>query len=140
MQSILAVPLRLGGKIFGVLSCHSPRLRDYSQDDLETLNTLANQAAIAIENARLFEETQQRLAELTFLSQIIAITATENDLTIALSLICEELAHHFNVPEVSFALLNSQLSLAQVIAAYHDADRPEECGRGCLPSTEAEKG
>jgi len=129
MQSILAVPLRLGGKIFGVLSCHSPRLRDYSQDDLETLNTLANQAAIAIENARLFEETQQRLAELTFLSQIIAITATENDLTIALSLICEELAHHFNVPEVSFALLNSQLSLAQVIAAYHDADRPEVLGK-----------
>lgn len=129
LQSVLAVPLILGGKVFGVLSCHSPRVQDYSQDDLETLNTLANQAAIAIENARLFEETQQQLAELTFLSQIIAITATENDLTIALSLICEELAHYLNVPEVTFALLNSQLSLAQVIAAYHDEDRPEVLGK-----------
>ena len=129
MQSILAVPLRLGGRVFGALSCYSPRLRDYSQEDLETLNTLANQAGIAIENARLFDETQQRLAELTFLSQIIAITATENDLTIALSLICKELAHYLDVPEVSFALLNSQLSLAQVIAAYHDADRPEVLGK-----------
>jgi GAF domain-containing protein/signal transduction histidine kinase len=129
LQSVLAVPLILGGRVFGVLSCHSPRVQDYSQDDLETLNTLANQAAIAIENARLFEETQQQLAELTFLSQIIAITATENDLTIALSLICEELAHYLNVPEVSFALLNSQLSLAQVIAAYHDEDRPEVLGK-----------
>ena len=129
VQSLLAVPLRLGGRVFGALSCYSPRLRDYSQEDLETLNTLANQAGIAIENARLFDETQQRLAELTFLSQIIAITATENDLTIALSLICEELAHYLDVPEVSFALLNSQLSLAQVIAAYHDADRPEVLGK-----------
>jgi len=129
LQSILAVPLILGGKVFGVISCQSPRSQDYSQEDLETLNTLANQAAIAIENARLFDETQQRLAELTFLSQIIAITATENDLTIALSLICQEVAHYLEVPEVSFALLNSQLSLAQVIAAYHDEDRPEVLGK-----------
>lgn len=129
VQSVLAVPLRLGGKIFGVLSCHSHRSQEYSQDDLDTLNTLANQAAIAIENARLFEETQQRLAELTFLSQIIAITATENDLTVALSLICDELAHFLQVPEVSFALLNSQLTLAQVIADYHDSDRPEILGK-----------
>lgn len=129
MRSVMAVPLRLGGRIFGVLSCYSPRFREYSQDDLITLGTLANQAGIAIENARLFEETQQRLAELTFLSQIIAITATENDLTIALNLICEELAHYLNVPEVSFALLNSQLSLAQVIAAYHNEGRQEVLGK-----------
>jgi GAF domain-containing protein/CheY-like chemotaxis protein len=129
VQSILAVPLRLAGKTFGVLSCQSTHTRNYSQDNLETLNTLANQAAIAIENARLFEETQLRLAELTFLSQIIAITATENDLTVALSLICEELGHYLDVPEVSFALLNSQLSLAQVIAAYHDEHRQEVIGK-----------
>jgi GAF domain-containing protein/CheY-like chemotaxis protein len=127
--SLLAVPLRLGGKVFGMLSCQSNQPRVYQQDDLETLSTLANQAAIAIENARLFEETQHRLAELTFLSQIIAITATENDLTVALSLICSELANFLQVPEVSFALLNSQLTMAQVIAEYHDVDRPEILGK-----------
>jgi len=127
--SILAVPLRLGGKVFGMLSCQSYRPQEYSEDDLDTLNTLANQAAIAIENARLFEETEHRLAELTFLSQIIAITATENDLTVALSLICSELAKFLQVPEVSFALLNSQLTMAQVIAEYHDAERPEILGK-----------
>ncbi|MFN2263161.1 MAG: GAF domain-containing protein [Anaerolineales bacterium] len=129
LQSILAVPLRVGGKLFGVVSCQSRRLREYSPDDLEILNTLANQAAIAIENARLFEETQQRLAELTLLSQIIAITATENDLTIALGLICQELAQFLEVPEVSFSLLNSELSLAQVIAEYHTPERPDILGK-----------
>jgi GAF domain-containing protein len=129
LQSILAVPIRVGGKLFGVVSCQSRRLREYSPDDLEILNTLANQAAIAIENARLFAETQQRLAELTLLSQIIAITATENDLTIALGLICQELAQFLDVPEVSFSLLNSQLSMAQVIAEYHTPGRPEILGK-----------
>jgi signal transduction histidine kinase/putative methionine-R-sulfoxide reductase with GAF domain len=128
-SSILAVPLRLGGRVFGMLSCQSYRLREYTREDLDALNTLANQASIAIENARLFEETQTRLAELTFLSQIIAITATENDLTVALSLICTELAQFLQVSEVSFALLNSQLTMAQVIAEYHDSDRPEILGK-----------
>jgi GAF domain-containing protein/ActR/RegA family two-component response regulator len=127
-RSVLAVPMRLGGKIFGVLSCQSYRPRVYNEDDLQTLKTLANQAAIAIGNARLFAETQRRLAELTFISQIIAITATENDLTVALNRICSELAHFLQAPEVDFALLNSQLTSAQIIAEYHDPDRPQSLG------------
>jgi len=127
-RSVLAVPMQLGGKIFGVLSCQSYQPRAYSEDDLQTLKTLANQAAIAIANARLFAETQRRLAELTFLSQIISITATENDLTVALNRICYELAHFLQAPEVDFALLNSQLTSAQVIAEYHDPDRPISLG------------
>jgi GAF domain-containing protein/ActR/RegA family two-component response regulator len=128
VRSLLAVPLRLGGKVFGMLSCQSYRPNAYSQDDLQTLITLANQAAVAIDNARLFEETQQRLAEITFLSQIIAITATENDLGVALNQICSELANFFRVPEVGFALLNWELTSAQVIAEYHAPGRPDNLG------------
>jgi GAF domain-containing protein/CheY-like chemotaxis protein len=128
VRSLLAVPLRLGGRVFGMLSCQSYRLRAYNQEDLQTLVTLGNQAAVAIENARLFEETQQRLAEITFLSQIIGITATENDLSVALNQICSELAHFFRVPEVRFSLLNSQLTAAQIIAEYQAAGRPESIG------------
>lgn len=127
-SSILAVPLHLGDIVFGMLSCQSYRSQAYTADDLNTLNTLANQAAIAIENARLFEETQHQLAELTFLSQIIAITATENDLTVALNMVCSELAQFLKASEVSFALLNSQLTMAQVIAEYHDPGRSATLG------------
>ena len=54
-SSILAVPLHLGDIVFGMLSCQSYRSQAYTADDLNTLNTLANQAAIAIENAILFK-------------------------------------------------------------------------------------
>ncbi|HEX9617229.1 MAG TPA: GAF domain-containing protein [Anaerolineales bacterium] len=127
-RSILAVPIHLGDKVVGMLSCQSYQPDVYSKENLQTLGTLANQAAIAIENARLFEETQRSLREITFLSQIIAITATESDLATALQRVCAELANFYHAPEVGFVLFNSQLTSAQVIAEYHEPDRPSSLG------------
>ncbi|RJP54704.1 MAG: GAF domain-containing protein [Anaerolineaceae bacterium] len=61
-SSILAVPMTLGGETIGVLSAQSYQANVYNQDDLQILSTLANQAIVAIQNGRLFAETQ-RLAE-----------------------------------------------------------------------------
>ncbi|MEP6893986.1 MAG: GAF domain-containing protein [Chloroflexota bacterium] len=60
--SILAVPMVLGGKTIGMLSAQSYEPNVYTEDDLQILSTLANQAIVAIQNGRLFNETQ-RLAE-----------------------------------------------------------------------------
>jgi GAF domain-containing protein len=60
--SILAVPMTLGNETVGMLSAQSYQPNVYTQDDLQILSTLANQAIVAIQNGRLFAETQ-RLAE-----------------------------------------------------------------------------
>ena len=60
--SILAVPLMLGTKAIGMLSAQSYEANAYTEEDLQLLSTLANQAVVAIQNGRLFGETQ-RLAE-----------------------------------------------------------------------------
>ncbi len=52
----LAAPLQRGGSTIGVLAIGSATPRTYGVDDLETLSSLANQAAIAIENDRLQRE------------------------------------------------------------------------------------
>ena len=58
-----AFPLRSGDRVIGALDLQS-RLDDAFPDrDLPVFQTLADQLAIAIDNARLFEETQRRLAE-----------------------------------------------------------------------------
>lgn len=62
--SILAVPMVLGGKTIGMLSAQSYELNVYTEDDQQILNTLANQAAVAIQNGRLFDETQRLAQEL----------------------------------------------------------------------------
>jgi PAS domain S-box-containing protein len=61
-RSILAVPVTIGGKVIGMLSAQSYKPNVYTDEDQQILSTLANQAAVAIQNGRLFAETR-RLAE-----------------------------------------------------------------------------
>ena len=58
-QSILVVPLKIGTRVVGVLSAQSYRQDAYTETDLELLELLAANVAIAIENARLFGEVQE---------------------------------------------------------------------------------
>lgn len=62
--SILAVPMTLGGRTIGMLSAQSYQPNVYGEDDLQILSTLANQAVVAIQNGRLFNETQRLAREL----------------------------------------------------------------------------
>lgn len=63
-SSILAVPMMLGGETIGMLSAQSYQPNVYNQEDLQILSTLANQAIVAIQNGRLFAETQRLADEL----------------------------------------------------------------------------
>lgn len=58
-QSILVVPLKIGTRMVGVLSAQSYQPHAYTDTDLELLELLGANAAIAIENARLFGEVQE---------------------------------------------------------------------------------
>jgi len=62
-RSEAALPLKTRGKTIGVLDVQSTESNAFSTDDLQVLNTLANQVAIAIENIRLLTETRTALAQ-----------------------------------------------------------------------------
>ena len=56
VRSELAIPMLLKDRCIGVLDLESPELDAFSKRDVEILTLLASQAAVAIENARLYEE------------------------------------------------------------------------------------
>jgi nitrate/nitrite-specific signal transduction histidine kinase len=58
-RSELAVPVRVGGNVLGVLDIESTEVDAFGEADLFTAQTLADQLAVAIDNARLYEETRQ---------------------------------------------------------------------------------
>ena len=62
-RSEMALPLSLRGHIIGILDVQSTQSNAFTQADVETLNILADQVAIAIENARLLADSKQALAE-----------------------------------------------------------------------------
>ncbi len=63
-RSEMAVPMLIGDKVIGVLDAQSPVVNAFSEDDLRVLSSVAAQAAIAIERARLYEETRQKMTEI----------------------------------------------------------------------------
>ncbi len=62
-RSEIALPLRYAGQIIGALDLQSTETNAFVQDDIETLSVLADQVAIAINNARTLEEAHRSLAE-----------------------------------------------------------------------------
>ncbi|MCB0226990.1 MAG: GAF domain-containing protein, partial [Anaerolineae bacterium] len=63
MRSILSVPLRVKQRVIGVLQVVDTQPDRFTANDLALLEPLAVTAAIAVENARLFEQAQQEIAE-----------------------------------------------------------------------------
>jgi GAF domain-containing protein len=75
--SFMGVPVIYRGSTVGVLSVMTVNRREFSRDEELLLAGMADQAAIALQNAQLFEERERQIAELTTLNQISrAINAT----------------------------------------------------------------
>jgi len=65
----LCVPLKMAGQVIGILDIQSTQLNAFDETDLLAMETLTDQIAVAIENARLFRETKQRFEETMALYQ-----------------------------------------------------------------------
>jgi GAF domain-containing protein len=81
-KSLLFVPLIVGGQVRGCVSLQNlDRENAFSDADVRLLNTLANSMSVALENARLFSETEQRNAELAVINSVQEGLVAEMDLT-----------------------------------------------------------
>jgi GAF domain-containing protein len=69
-RSQVAVPLIIRNRVLGVLDIQSDKPQAFGEDDVDVLQTLADQIAIAIENARLMDETQAAIMQLEALTSI----------------------------------------------------------------------
>jgi GAF domain-containing protein len=60
----LVVPIKFGSKMIGVLDIESNVRNAFHPQDITTMYSLADQIAVAIENARLFVEQERRISEI----------------------------------------------------------------------------
>jgi len=56
--SLLSVPLMVKGSVIGALNCYASEPHDFTQEEIDLLTTVANQAAVAIENTQLIVRTK----------------------------------------------------------------------------------
>ena len=58
LSSLLCVPLAVKGKVIGVINCYTPSSHDFSETEIDILTSIANQAAVAIENTELMVKSR----------------------------------------------------------------------------------
>jgi GAF domain-containing protein/HAMP domain-containing protein/anti-sigma regulatory factor (Ser/Thr protein kinase) len=89
-RSELCVPFKTKEAVIGVLNVESDKPSAFDVSDLVVLQSLASQAAVAIENARLYEDVRSRLAQVTALQETTKAVASTLELDRLLDLITEE--------------------------------------------------
>jgi signal transduction histidine kinase len=72
-RSAVTVPLLREGEALGTLAVHRGEVRPFTDQEVTLLETFADQAVIAIENARLFAELQERLEEQTVTAEVLRV-------------------------------------------------------------------
>jgi PAS domain S-box-containing protein len=118
-KSLLYVPLIAGSQVTGSISIQNvDREHAFSEPDVRLLTTLANSMSVALENARLFgetnrllAETRQRTAELATVNRISRGLASQLDLTALVQLVGEQLRDTFNADIAYVALLDRESQL-----------------------------
>jgi GAF domain-containing protein/CheY-like chemotaxis protein len=124
--SELAVPIRIGKEVIGVINVEHPDYNAFDAEDQHALESLAAQAAIAIQNANLFEQTQRRARLLDAAAQVARGATAILEIDMLLSETVRLISDCFEFYHVGVFLLDDDRKYAALQAAY-----PKE-GRGML--------
>ena len=95
--SLMIAPLTTGNKVIGVISAQSYAVNAYNERDLNLLTGIANQVAVAIQNTRLLEETQQNASYLATLNELGRVVSELRSLPDLLEMIYEQIKKHLSV-------------------------------------------
>ncbi len=103
-RSQLTVPIRREQRVIGVVNVESPEIGAFDQDDLAFIQRLADHAAIAIENAHLYRETQRRAEDMAQLYDISLTVSSHLTLEEVLEAVYERIRDVWDPPVFFIAL------------------------------------
>ncbi len=115
-QSGLYIPMLIKGEIFGTIVVQSYTPNRFTADEAELLSTVANTSAVALENARLFNETNQRLQYLQAMRTIDSAITASLDLRVTLNVLLEQITAQLKVDAASILLLNAHSHILEYAA------------------------
>ena len=123
MTTFLGVPILLRGVAYGNLYLtEKAGGEDFNEADQELVGVLASQAAVAIENARLYEASMRWSRQLESLIEVSSALARETDVDVLLELVAQRLRELLEARLVAVALPAGPEALRVVTAAGEGAD------------------
>ena len=106
LRSYLGIPLLTGGEFVGTLEIGQSTENSFSQHDLELLQLVSGQTAIAVHNAMVFDEEQRRTNELTGLADLAQAISPSQDMKDMFERLVKSIAPLFDVEILGFLLFD----------------------------------
>ena len=123
-KSIVFVPLVVGTQATGVISLQNlDREHAFSEGDVRLLTTLAGSLSVALENARLFEETRQRNAELALINDVQRGLAENLEMQAMYDLVGGRIQEIFDAQVVDILILDRESGLVHTPYAVENGER-----------------
>ena len=130
-KSLLFVPLISGNEIKGYVSLQNvDKERAFSESDIRLLETLSNSMSVALENARLFDETnrllketEQRTAELAIINSVQQGLASKLEMQSIYDLVGEKIRELFNAQVIDIVSYDKLSSTIEDRYTYEKGDR-----------------
>ena len=127
VQSCIFVPLVAGGKATGVVSLQNvDRENAFTESDLDLLTTLSGSVSVALENARLVQETRQRVAELATVNSVGQALAAQLELEALIGLVGERVRETFAADIAYVALHDEDAGQISFPYYYESGERRQE--------------
>jgi putative nucleotidyltransferase with HDIG domain len=105
IEALIGLPLRAAGRVIGTLFIRYARPRAFSDDEVRGLTTFANTAAMALERARLMQETERRLEEVGALYELSSVLRGTMSLHEMLPLLLHQAMHMARADAASISLV-----------------------------------
>jgi HD-GYP domain-containing protein (c-di-GMP phosphodiesterase class II) len=116
MRTIGIASLIREGEVLGLLKVYSfNEPRAFDENELALLQGLADQAALAIANARTYSESQRRLANLQALRQIDVAILGSSEINVALGVVADQVVSRLGADATSILLLNSRTDTLEYV-------------------------
>ncbi len=130
-DSIVGVPIVGSDHVLGLILLENhEREHAFGESDVRLLGTLAASMGVALENARLFDETQQRAAELATVNTVSQQLAAKLDVDALIGLVGEQIRNVFKADIAYVALLDRTTNLIEFRYQYGEENASLPYGQG----------
>jgi PAS domain S-box-containing protein len=128
VETLYVLPLLVGETVIGTVGLDIlEKQHTFTERQLNLAETIVYQAATAVQNARLFTQSEQRAKELAFINRIVT-EINASDIETGLQFMVEELGEILQVPLINVRLMDDTGTTLRVVAARHPAEVPSPVG------------
>lgn len=115
-RSELTIPLKIGSGVIGAIDLQSKELNAFNASDEHLMTIFAERAALALSNARLYEQTMRSLQRLTAFRTIDQAISSSMDLRVTMNILLDQVITQLGVDAAAILLYNSDSQVLEYAA------------------------